>query len=427
MEQVKLQFPQEYSVYTQELLAKPPPWMLRWGGTVIFTIMLAMIAVSWLIKYPDIITAEATITTPVPPLAIIARQNGQIHWIKPPQDLAVKKGDTIAYIENPASSADISQLQLWLEAYKENDKELPVMPSILKLGEVQNNFSHFQKTLNEYHFFETLNPLAKKLSLAKQKQQQLHQLLEQHDRQKSILINEYELLNKNLHRFQKLQNRNLVAETKIDEIKITLLKNRQQQEQIQSDIVNTNLELTNLDSELVEFKMTDQQKLQDYKLKLAEAFQSLSSGISKWKKQYLLISPISGRLTFSKYWSEHQFVKADEEVVTVVPDNNQPIIAKVKMPLENSGKVKIGQKILIKLASYPYQEYGQIESRVDAISLVPRENMYTVETQLPNPLKTSFNKTLNFDQEMQGKADIVTEDMRLIERFFYQILKILKA
>jgi hypothetical protein len=50
-----------------------------------------------------------------------------------------------------------------------------------------------------------------------------------------------------------------------------------------------------------------------------------------------------------------------------------------------------------------------------------------VETQLPNPLKTSFNKTLNFDQEMQGKAEIVTEDMRLIERFFYQILKILKA
>ncbi len=83
--------------------------------------------------------------------------------------------------------------------------------------------------------------------------------------------------------------------------------------------------------------------------------------------------------------------------------------------------------LLIGKYCYPYQEYGQIESRVDAISLVPRENMYTVETQLPNPLKTSFNKTLNFDQEMQGKAEIVTEDLRLIERFFYQILKIFKA
>jgi HlyD family secretion protein len=136
-------------------------------------------------------------------------------------------------------------------------------------------------------------------------------------------------------------------------------------------MVKTKLELTNQDSDLVEFKMADQQKLQDYKLNLAEAFQSLLSDISKWEKQYLLISPINGRLTYSKYWSEHQFVKADEEVVTVVPDNNQPIIAKVKMPLENSGKVKTGQKILIKLVSYPYQEYGQIESRVDAISLVP--------------------------------------------------------
>ncbi len=52
-------------------------------------------------------------------------------------------------------------------------------------------------------------------------------------------------------------------------------------------------------------------------------------------------------------------------------------------------------------------------------SEVPRENIYTVVT--------GFNKTLNFDQEMQGKAEIVTEDLRLIERFFYQILKIFKA
>ncbi len=428
MEQVQLQFPQEYSVDTQELLAKPPAWMLRWGGTVIFTIMMAMILLSWLIKYPDIITAEATITTPVPPLAIIARQNGQLHWIKPPQNLVVKKGDTIAFIENPTSLADINALKQWLKAYKNDNRKLSIVPDNLKLGEVQNSFAHFQKTLNEFHFFETLNPLEKKLSLAKQKQQQLHQMLEHHYRQKLILTNEYELLNKNLNRFQKLKNRNLVAETKIDEIQITLLKNRQQQGQIRSDIIKTKLELTHQDSDLIEFKLTNQQKMQDYKLKLAEAFQSLMSDISKWEKQYLLISPISGHLTFSKYWSEHQFVKADEEVVTVVPDdNNQPIIAKVKMPLANSGKVKTGQKILIKLASYPYQEYGQIESRVDAISLVPRENMYTVETQLPNPLVTSFNKTLNFDQEMQGKAEIVTEDLRLIERFFYQILKILKV
>lgn len=139
-----------------------------------------------------------------------------------------------------------------------------------------------------------------------------------------------------------------------------------------------------------------------------------------------MLSPIDGRLVFSKFWGGQQFVNSGEEVVTIVPFEKQTIIAKVKMPLENSGKVKKGQKILIKLAGYPYQEYGQIVSKINSISLVLRENLYTVDAILPSPLVTSYKKTLSFHQEMQGQAEIVTEDIRLLKRLFYQILKVLK-
>lgn len=427
MQQVQLQFPQEYSVYTQELLAKPPSWILRWGGGLIFSIMLTMIALSWVVKYPDIIRAEAIITTPIPPLPIIARESGKLRWLITSQSLKIGKDRTIAIIENPASVDDINLLKNWLQDYQYSLKKSLPIPAQLKLGEVQNTFAHFQKQLNEYRFFETLNPLAKKVMGSQQKQQQLQQILKQHRRQRSLLTNEYALINKKLERYQKLQSNNLVAETQIDEIKISLLSNKRQQEQINSEISNIALDTTNQEIALTEYKLSHQEKLQQYKLKLAETFLSLVSDITKWEQRYLLKSPISGKLTLSKFWSEHQFVKAGEEVVTVVPGNNQAIIAKLKMPIENSGKVKRGQKILIKLAGYPHQEYGQIESQVDSISLVPREDLYTIEAKLPSPLVTSFNKTLEFNQEMKGKAEIVTEDMRLIERFFYQIVKILNA
>jgi hypothetical protein len=52
---------------------------------------------------------------------------------------------------------------------------------------------------------------------------------------------------------------------------------------------------------------------------------------------------------------------------------------------------------------------------------VPRENLYTVDALLPNPLVTSYHKSLHFHQEMQGQAEIVTEDIALLERIFYQI------
>jgi len=43
---------------------------------------------------------------------------------------------------------------------------------------------------------------------------------------------------------------------------------------------------------------------------------------------------------------------------------------------------------------------------------------------LPNGLKTSYNRELIFDKEMRGSAEIITEDLRLIERVFYQFREI---
>jgi len=63
---------------------------------------------------------------------------------------------------------------------------------------------------------------------------------------------------------------------------------------------------------------------------------------------------------------------------------------------------------------------------VQNISLVPDDKgNYYVDVVLPEGLKTSYNKTLKFDKELRGNAEIVTQDLRLIERFFYQIMKLL--
>jgi hypothetical protein len=84
--------------------------------------------------------------------------------------------------------------------------------------------------------------------------------------------------------------------------------------------------------------------------------------------------------------------------------------------MENSGKVKTGQKVNIKLANFPYTEFGMLTGKVKSISLVPDQGKYFVEIELTNGLKTNYNKQLPFFQEMTGTAEIITEDMRLIER-----------
>ncbi len=98
----------------------------------------------------------------------------------------------------------------------------------------------------------------------------------------------------------------------------------------------------------------------------------------------------------------------------------------MSVPAANSGKIVAGEKVLIKLDNYRYQEYGIVEGKVQNISLSPdKEGNYYVDVILPKGLKTSYNKNLTFDKELQGNAEIVTQDLRLIERFFYQMRKLL--
>jgi hypothetical protein len=46
--------------------------------------------------------------------------------------------------------------------------------------------------------------------------------------------------------------------------------------------------------------------------------------------------------------------------------------------------------------------------------------------EVPETLITTYNKSIPFRQEMQGTANIVTEDQRILERVFDKILSILR-
>ena len=105
----------------------------------------------------------------------------------------------------------------------------------------------------------------------------------------------------------------------------------------------------------------------------------------------------------------------------IIPSNEKDYIGKVKAVAQNSGKLRIGQKVNIRLANYPDREFGIIEGKLKTISLTPdKEGYLLLDIELPNGLKTSYKKQINFQQEMTGTADIITEDLRLIERLLYQ-------
>ena len=152
-----------------------------------------------------------------------------------------------------------------------------------------------------------------------------------------------------------------------------------------------------------------------------QSFNQLKKAIKDWERLYVLKSNINGNVSFLNYWNINQTVNQGDLVFTIIPSENSSFVAKLKTPSQNSGKIKIGQTVNIKLENYPDTEFGVLNGTVKNISLIPdAEGFYFVDVELPSKLITSYNKEIDFKQEMRGTAEIITEDLRLIERFFYQ-------
>jgi len=78
--------------------------------------------------------------------------------------------------------------------------------------------------------------------------------------------------------------------------------------------------------------------------------------------------------------------------------------------------VRTGQKVNIKLTGYPYLEYGMVRGIVKSKSLVPSGDAYTIEITLPDGLRSLYGRELEFTQNMQGIAEIMTDSLRLLEK-----------
>ena len=411
----------------REVMAQIPRGIIRWGMTYILGTLLVLLAISWLVKYPDVLRAQVVLTTPNPPARIVARASGKISNIFFRENAQVAAGTILGSIENPADSRDVLRL---LEVLQGLPAAGPIhaqhlqLPEHSRLGEVQKDYSGFYRAYQELKLFNSLDPVAKEITATRREVQEYGNLLNKQLREEKLYRAEVQLVEKDYARSQSLYREKVIADKQLEDQERALLQTRRSYEQLASGIATTRIRLSELQKTLALLAVRKAERRSQYELALAEAHKALLGALAHWQQQYLLRSPIAGQVTYLKFWAPNQYVQAGEEVMVIVPGQQEAVIGKVSMPIRNSGKVKTGQRVNIYLTNFPYEEYGILPGRVKSISLVPQDNQYAIEIMLPAGLTTSYDKKLGFKQEMQGQAEIVTEELRLLERIFYQVLAV---
>jgi hypothetical protein len=102
--------------------------------------------------------------------------------------------------------------------------------------------------------------------------------------------------------------------------------------------------------------------------------------------------------------------------VTLNVDSNKKF-ANTLLPSKDIIRVKIGQKISIKIDKYAFSEYGVISGSVKNISFGESEYCF-ITLELPQGLKTSFDKIIPYQTKMTGVIDITIGSASVSERIF---------
>lgn len=415
-----------HSEEVQELMGFIPNAVVRWGLTVILLIFSGILIGSFFFKSPEIIIAPMVLTTKNPPVVLLSKSTGKIDRLFVHDGQHVVDGTTIALINNPTNYYDYLNLKKGLALSSNTsswDQQVLAieLPEQLTLGELQSTYSSFMKNRNNFKHYLDQNLIPQKIELLKKQIAKQKEYYQTQLRQRDLQTKDLGLSEKSFFRDSLLFKKRTTSESEYEKARQTLLTKKSASVGFDASLRNTESSILQIQGSSVELQMQYEKELAQFRLELDESKQNLDNLANQWEQKYLVKSPVKGIVTYTSVWSENQEVKAGDLIGTVIPEGALTIIAKAIVPTTGFGKVEIGQHVNIKLAGFPYMEFGMLKGRIRTISMVPDTKGYVAEIELEDGMTSSYKENLKFIQQMDGTAEIITKELRLIYRFINPI------
>jgi HlyD family secretion protein len=406
-----------YSEPVREIMGKPPGLILRWGATIMILVFILFVFFAWLIKYPDTIPASIEITTENPPVTLVTKITGNIKSLYVKEKEKVNAGQLIALMETTASLNDIQLLGESIDTIKRPDLlSYNVLPLFSSLGELQSYYGTFLKNLSNLNSYVSNDFYGNKINSLSEEIISIQEYIRRLGTKERLYSENQRIEERKYTRDSLLFTQSVLTQSDIERSRQALLRVNMELQQVRLDYSAKSIELAEKRQLLQDYRITRVDEKDKLIFALRESFLNLKAQLNTWKNTYLLISPVEGLVSFTKFWSANQSVVKDEPVVSIVPAETGNFLGRINLKMQRSGKVKTGQSVNIKLSGYPYLEYGMVRGKVKSISLVPTGDSYVIEIELPEGLSTLYGKKLVFTQNMQGTAEIITENVRLLQK-----------
>lgn len=420
---------QHHSGEIQDIITAPPAWLLRRGIVLFFGILFSIVIASAFIRYPDIVNSQLKIITAVTPKAVVSKISGKVIAILKFENEKVDSGQVLAYLESTASHQQVLTLLTDLKNMQQcifvQHKILPMflnLPHQLQLGEMQMSYQNFFQAYLMYKSSVDGGIYVKKMEFLSKDladiQQQKRILLVQNQLQQK----EYELAREEFDMHESLFHDKVEAKSEFRKQQNILLEKEYTLQQTAASILLNETNYSNKRREILELD----NQIREEKSRFIQALNSIISEIEDWKSRYVLCASTAGTVSIAENIQKDQFINANQGIFYVNPGNVN-FIGEMVIPQYNMGKVKKGQRVLIKLKSYPYEEFGLIEGRIKHIADVPyKDSVFVSRVSFDNYLHLRLKNGVDLKNGMLADAEIITEDASILKRVSRNVINMLQ-
>lgn len=423
-----------YSEPVQEIMGTIPSWTVRWGVTVIAAVFAIISIGCCIVKYPQTISGGISIISTNPPARLEARYSGIIDTIAVSNGNHVKQGDLIALLKTPAVLGDVMSIKTFAEKAADNGSwpepaYSPLFETPLELGTLQDKWTGLRSLAKEYQLYHNLDQIGKKRSFLSRQLAANNEHYEALLLQRDLIERDTELQRLAMRRDSALWEKGLTAQAEYEASQQIYISKLNSLVSADAGLKAAKLNTLSLEQGLTELEIQRQAEEDAFHLDWSRTISELLAQIANWAETYAIIAPFDGVVSLQDFWGVGQHVTVGDILASVVPDAEDEVEGRMMVSSDGFGKIGLGQSVNVRLNGFPYIEYGILKGVVTKVSRVPEKMQdgtvaYNVEVTFPDGLVSTYRKTFPFIQNMDGEAEIVTRNQRLIEHFIDPIISL---
>lgn len=432
---------QTLSPEVEDLLERTPSRFTRMGLFAVVAALGILVLVAILVRYPDILEGNVTLTTNPLPIRAKAQSGGRVLQIFAKEGQQVKEGEVLAEIENPIGLKKINELELlcasinrWLHNDVTDSLAVSLKDDGRLLGEAQADYNKLVQSINTYLLVKDQRIYHKRMANLRTQGSRYTALSKSVDKERALVKRELESAEDFFEAKKKLYEERVLSRKEFnDEVTALNEKRLALENQLETKIRSGIAEGEN-NKLLLDMEYEKKERENELVLSIEEQVRNVQSYIRGWRLKFLVTAPFNGRVYELRPLQRNEVVTAGEELYMVAPDHFK-YVAYSMIPAASFGKIAVGQTAHIMLAQFPYNEYGYLEGKVSFISHTPQaadntkqgeksEAMYRVHISLPDSLYTTYHTGIRFSPEMTGTIRIITRDKNLLQRLLDNIARV---